>query len=180
MSDATESRATVRAVIGNPNPGGRTTTVGEAVVAAVAGMLGGADGAPADTATIELASIAPHLFEWGNEEVKALTEEVASSAVNVFACPTYKATYTGLLKAFLDNYGNDGLAGTIAVPVMVGGTPRHALAPEVHLRPLLVELGASVPTRGLYVLDSEMDGLPASVEAWARGAASQIKTVLGS
>lgn len=174
MSGDPSGPAMVRAVIGNPNLGGRTTTVGEAVAAAVADMIGGADGSPAEVETVELAHIGPHLFEWGNDDVKALTDRVAASTVNVFACPTYKATYTGLLKAFLDNYGNDGLAGTIAVPVMVGGTARHALAPEVHLRPLLVELGASVPTRGLYVLDSEMDGLAATVESWARSTSGQL------
>jgi len=174
MSGDTSSSMTVRAVIGNPNPGGRTTTVGEAVAAAVADTIGGASGSTVAVETIELAHIGPHLFEWGNDEVKTLTEQVASSTVNVFACPTYKATYTGLLKAFLDNYGNDGLAGTIAVPVMVGATPRHALAPEVYLRPLLVELGATVPTRALYILDSEMDGLAADVETWVRAAEDQL------
>lgn len=149
-------------VIGNPNPGGRTTTIGNAVGAAVADARGGDE-----VTTIELATIASHLFEWGNEDVKALTEQVASADVVITACPTYKATYTGLLKAFLDQYGNDGLAGCKAVPVMVGAAPQHALAPEVHLRPLLVELGASVPTRGLYVLDSAMDSLDETVAAWA-------------
>ena len=96
-----------------------------------------------------------------------LTERVAAADVVVLACPTYKATYTGLLKAFLDNYGNDGLAGCRAVPVMVGAAPQHALAPEVHLRPLLVELGASVPSRGLYVLESQMDDLDDVVAGWA-------------
>ena len=72
-----------------------------------------------------------------------------------------------MLKAFLDNFGNDGLAGCLAVPVMVGAGAHHALAPEVHLRPLLVELGASVPSRGLYVIDSEMDSPDALVAAWA-------------
>jgi FMN reductase len=71
-----------------------------------------------------------------------------------------------LLKAFLDRYGNDGLAGCVAVPVMVGAAPIHALAPEVHLRPLLVELGASVPSRGFYALDSKMDTLDAAVADW--------------
>lgn len=149
-------------VIGNPNPGGRTTTVGEAVGAAVAAARGGDE-----VTTIELATIAGHLFEWGNEDVRALTEQVASADVIIAACPTYKATYTGLLKAFLDQYGNDGLAGCKAVPVMVGAAPNHALAPEVHLRPLLVELGTSVPTRGLYVLDTAMDSLDETVAAWA-------------
>lgn len=155
----------VAVVIGNPNPGGRTTTIGRAAGEAIAAARGG------DAVTVhELAPIAPHLFEWGNEDVQALTAEVASADVIVFACPTYKATYTGLLKAFLDQYGNDGLAGTRAVPVMVGAAPIHALAPEVHLRPLLVELGASVPSRGLFVLDSEMDTLDTTISAWAQTA----------
>lgn len=153
---------TVVVVIGNPNPGGRTTTVGQAVGDAIATARGGDD-----VTVVELATIASHLFEWGNDDVKALTEQVASADVIVTACPTYKATYTGLLKAFLDQYGNDGLAGCRAVPVMVGAAPNHALAPEVHLRPLLVELGASVPSRGLYMLDTAMDTLDDVVGEWA-------------
>ncbi|MEL7156458.1 MAG: NAD(P)H-dependent oxidoreductase [Actinomycetota bacterium] len=154
------------AVIGNPNPGGRTTRVAEAVANAIANGAG--DGATSET--VELATIAPHLFEWGNDEVAALTARVAAADVIITACPTYKATYTGLLKAFLDSYGNDGLAGCRAVPVMVGAAPHHALAPEVHLRPLLVELGASVPSRGLYVLESQIEELPSVVGAWAEQA----------
>ncbi len=153
---------TIVAVIGNPNPGGRTTRAGEAVAGALA-----ARATDASVETIELAEIAPHLFEWGNDAVAALTAKVAAADIVITACPTYKATYTGLLKAFLDNYGNDGLAGCRAVPVMVGAAPHHALAPEVHLRPLLVELGASVPSRGLYVLESQIDELDAVVGAWA-------------
>ncbi len=158
----TGSGLSVVAVVGNPNPGGRTTTVAEAVAGAVAKAAGSST-----TETIELATVAAHLFEWGNEKVAALTAQVASADVVITACPTYKATYTGLLKAFLDAYGNDGLAGTRAVPVMVGAAPHHALAPEVHLRPLLVELGASVPSRGLYVLESQMEDLDQVVANWA-------------
>ena len=150
-------------VIGNPNPGGRTTQIGEAVGNAVAAAAGG----DSTVETIELATIAPHLFEWGNEDVGALTARVASADVIIIACPTYKATFTGLLKAFLDNYGNNGLAGCRAVPVMVGASLAHALAPEVHLRPLLVELGASVPSRGLYVLEDQVDDLDAVIGPWA-------------
>ncbi len=160
----------IAVVIGNPNPGGRTTKVGQAVAAAVAA------GSPAggEVETIELADVAGVLFEWGNDDVAALTARVANADVIVTACPTYKATYTGLLKAFLDNYGNDGLAGCRAVPVMVGAAPAHALAPEVHLRPLLVELGASVPSRGLYVLEDQIDDLDGVVGTWAEAAVPQL------
>jgi FMN reductase len=156
---------TVVAVVGNPNPGGRTTTVARAVADAVAVAIGGAE-----VEIVELADVASHLFEWNNDDVSALTARVAAADVVIAACPTYKATYTGLLKAFFDRHGNDGLAGCVAVPVMVGAAPIHALAPEVHLRPLLVELGASVPTRGLYVLDSAMDSLDATIAAWVAAA----------
>jgi len=38
-----------------------------------------------------------------------------------------KASYTGMLKAFFDRYGNNGLAGVTAVPVMTGAWAETAL-----------------------------------------------------
>jgi FMN reductase len=84
----------------------------------------------------------------------------------VVASSTYKASYTGLLKSFLDWFGQTGLSGVTAVPVMVGAGPHHALAVEVHLRPVLVEIGASLPTRGLYVLESELGDLDGVIDRW--------------
>ncbi|HEY0936814.1 MAG TPA: NAD(P)H-dependent oxidoreductase [Trebonia sp.] len=88
----------------------------------------------------------------------------------VFASPTYKAAYTGLLEACLDRFGSNGLAGVTAIPVMTGGWPGHLLAVEVHLRPVLVELGASVPSRGLYVTEPELADLPSAVGKWSAAA----------
>ena len=79
-----------------------------------------------------------------------------------------------MLKAFLDRYGSNGLAGVVAVPVMTGGWPGHLLAVEVHLRPVLVELGAAVPARGLYVTEPELPELDAVVAKWAATAAPLI------
>lgn len=86
----------------------------------------------------------------------------------VVASPTYKASYTGMLKAFLDRYGNRSLASVVAVPVMTGAAPQHAMTPDVHLRPLLVELGASVPTSAPYFPIDRLDQLDAIVESWAK------------
>src|SRR6516164_861267 len=70
------------------------------------------------------------------------------------------------------------LAGTIAVLVMTGGWAGHSLAVEVHLRPVLVELGATVPARGLYVTEPELGELDAAVAKWAATAAPLITRAL--
>lgn len=49
---------------------------------------------------------------------------------------------------------------------MLGGAPHHALAVETQLRPVLVDLAAVVPTKGVYVVDSEMDRLDDQLSEW--------------
>ncbi len=150
----------VAVVVGNPKPRSRTH---EAALT-LAERLGGAD------LVVDLADHAGELFDWGSETVSDLVAQVAASRVVVVASPTYKATYTGLLKAFLDRFPHEGLAGVTAVPLMLGASAAHSLAPEHGLRQVLVELGASVPTRGLYVLDAEHAD-PAAYDAWLASAA---------
>ncbi|MEV6319714.1 hypothetical protein AB0M45_00760 [Nocardia sp. NPDC051787] len=65
-----------------------------------------------------------------------------------------RATYTGLLELFLEQFdGGTGLAGVLAVPVMLGAGSAHALAPDLLLEPVLVELGATAALPGLYLSD---------------------------
>lgn len=150
----------VAVVVGNPKPRSRTH---EAALS-LADRLGGAD------LVVDLADHASELFDWSSATVGDLVEQVAASSVVVVASPTYKATYTGLLKAFLDRFPHQGLGGVTAVPLMLGGSPAHSLAPEHGLRQVLVELGASVPTRALYVLDADHAD-PAPYDAWFATAA---------
>jgi FMN reductase len=106
--------------------------------------------------------------------VAGLVEEVGAADLVVFASPTYKGTYTGLLKLFLDRFaGGTGLRG-VAVPFMLGAGPAHALAPELTLRPVLTEIGGSVPVRGLYVVDSAFDD-PAAYESWLTAARRHVR-----
>jgi FMN reductase len=161
----------IAVVTGNPKPQSRTHSVALAVADAVAAGLGGAfPAAPADRLVVDLAEHAPRLFDWSDPVLTSLTAGVAGADVAIFASPTYKASYTGMLKAFLDRYGSNGLAGVIAIPVMTGGWPGHLLAVEVHLRPVLVELGAIVPTRGVYVTEPELASLDSAVGTWAQAA----------
>jgi FMN reductase len=174
----------IAVVTGNPKPASRTHGVALAVARTLSAALipsapsvpSGAvpplpasPGAPAPL-VIDLAEHASALFDSSDAELTRLTAEVAASDVAIFASPTYKAAYTGMLKAFLDRYGGNGLAGTVAVPVMTGGWPGHLLAVEVHLRPVLVELGATVPARGLYVTEPDIAAPDAAIAKWAEPA----------
>ena len=129
---------------------------------------------------VDLAEHASSLFDPADRELSRLTAEVAAADIVVIASPTYKAAYTGMLKAFLDRYGGDGLAGTVAVLVMTGGWAGHSLAVEVHLRPVLVELGSTVPARGLYVTEPELAEPDAAVARWATTAIPLIRAALAA
>jgi FMN reductase len=149
---------TVCVVVGNPKPRSRTYQTANLVAERLV------DRAP--DLVVDLADIASALVDWSSAEVTALVAEVQSNAVVIFASPTYKGSFTGLLKLFLDRFGTGSFAGlTAAVPLMLGGDLRHSLAPEVFLKPVLVELGASCPTRGLFVLEGDYLGSP-SIDSW--------------
>src|ERR1700760_397131 len=112
--------ASASVVVGNPKAASRTLTVAREVMSQLTGLLGDAS----SVLEIDLADHARGMFDWGDAELTALTAEVAQCRLLVAASPTYKATYTGLLKAFFDRYGNDGFRGVVAVPVMGGGGAR--------------------------------------------------------
>jgi FMN reductase len=168
--------STVAIVVGNPKAHSRTRAVAEAVAAAAqdaAGLAG------AERLVFDLADLGPQLFDWGSPPVREAVDRVRASVLAVVASPTYKASYTGLLKSFLDWFSSTDLLGVTVVPVMVGAGPHHALAVEVHLRPVLVELGASLPTRGLYVTEDQLDSLDDVVATWVHEAGPRLAAALG-
>lgn len=162
---------TVLTIVGNPKPASKTAQVADAVAGRIADAL------DADTATLELGPIAADLTGWGAASVEQAKQAILDAHVLVFASPVYKATYTGLLKLMLDQIMAGELGRHVAVPVMVGGGPAHTLAVEASLRPVLIELGASCPSAGLYVIDSTLDTLDAQVDAWAAHSLTAITAV---
>ena len=151
-------------VVGNPKPGSRTRQAAEL-------LMHDLTGAPA-TYVIDVVDLGAGLLGWGDEKVAAAVATVKDADVLIVASPTFKATYSGLLKLFLDQFGAGSLRGvTAAFPVMLGAAPTHALAPELLLKPVLVEIGCHCPTQGLYLLDSDYES-PQHRQDWlevARG-----------
>jgi len=151
---------TVLAVIGNPRPESRTHGLARTLVAELAGALGAEVGDEVD-----LAVLGPRVLDFDDVDAAAAVKRVLAADVLVLSSPTYKATYSGLLKAFLDRVGGGALAGAAAIPILLGGAPNHTLAVNVHFAPLLVELGAVVPG-GLFVLESDVEAFPSFAAGW--------------
>jgi FMN reductase len=163
---------TVGLVVGNPKRQSRTLVLARQVAAAAA-EAAGLSGDPA--LAVDLAELGPQLFDWSSPGVQEAVDGIRSCALVVVASPTYKASYTGLLKSFLDSFSNTGLEGVTVAPVMTGGSAHHALAVEVHLRPVLVELGATLPTRGLYVTEAELPDAEGVIADWLTTAGPKLR-----
>jgi FMN reductase len=162
-----EAAMSVVVVVGNPKPRSRTYQAAHLVAEKLAGR-------PADL-SVDLTDLGAALLDWSDPGVADLVAAVQASDLAVVASPTYKATYTGLLKLFLDRIPGGALAGVTAVPLMLGGHWKHALAADLLLKPVLVELGATCPTRGLFLLESEYAG-GETLDSWLELARPQLAT----
>jgi FMN reductase len=151
---------TVLAVIGNPRPESRTHGLARTLVTEIATAVDGIE-----LEEVDLAVLGAAVLDWGDPAAGAAVQRVLSADVLVLSSPTYKGSYSGLLKAFLDRVAGGALAGAAAIPILLGGAPNHTLAVNVHFAPLLVELGAVVPG-GLFVLESDVDAFPAFAAGW--------------
>ena len=148
-------------VVGNPKAKSRTLEAG----VLVAERLG--DAKP--EVVVDVIDLGAGLLGYGDPAVMAAIDSLKGMDFVVFASPTYKATYTGLLKLFLDQVPQDGFVGMTAFPVMLGAGPAHLLAPELLLKPVLVELGAVCPAQGLYLMEKSYMEDP-RLDAWVERA----------
>jgi FMN reductase len=164
----------VLALIGNPRPDSRTHTLARLLCSAVALEL------DASKDEVDLATLGAKVFAADDDAAREASIKVLAADVLVVASPTYKATYSGILKVFLDRFAGGSLAGAAAVPLLLGGAPNHTLAVDVHFTPLLLELGSSVPVRGLFVLESAVDTFGAFAEEWARQHAPALRLPIKS
>ncbi len=144
-------------VVGNPKPKSRTLDAAVLVATRLTGH--------SPTAIIDVIDLGAALFEPGHAAVTAALQTLQDADIAIVASPTYRATYTGLLKLFLDLLPQDALARVTAYPLMLGAGPGHAMAPDLLLKPVLVELGATCPSPGLYLIDKSFADDP-RLDSW--------------
>ena len=87
--------------------------------------------------------------------IRRAREQVAAARLVVVATPIYKASYSGLLKTFLDLLPQDALRGKTVLVLGTGGSAAHLLALDYALKPVLAALGARHILDSIYAVDAQ-------------------------
>ncbi|HEY8977576.1 MAG TPA: NADPH-dependent FMN reductase [Burkholderiaceae bacterium] len=93
--------------------------------------------------------------EFDDPAIRRAREQVAAARVVVIATPIYKASFSGLLKSFLDLLPQDALRGKSVLALGTGGSAAHLLALDYALRPVLAALGARHILDSVYAVDAQ-------------------------
>ena len=84
---------------------------------------------------------------------------VEDAHIVVVLTPVYKASFTGVLKTFLDLLPQKALKDKKVIPLAMGGSLGHLLAIEYALKPILSVLGATEILNTVYVVDKQIERL---------------------
>ncbi|MDX2161299.1 MAG: NADPH-dependent FMN reductase [bacterium] len=82
--------------------------------------------------------------------------QVARANSVIVATPVYKASFSGLLKLFLDLLPQSALSGKAVLPAATAGTGAHLLAIDYALKPVLSALGVLTFLPSLYIQDAHI------------------------
>jgi len=88
--------------------------------------------------------------------VREANARVEQTDALIIASPVYKASFTGVLKTYLDLLPQGGLAGKTITPIFIGGTIAHLLSIDYSLKPVLSALGARHFTNAVYAVDQQV------------------------
>ncbi|QAY67345.1 NADPH-dependent FMN reductase [Paenibacillus protaetiae] len=109
---------------------------------------------------ITVASLPPEDLIYTNfssPAIVAANQLVAEADAVIIASPVYKASYTGVLKTFIDLIPEKGFAGKVIAPLFIGGSSAHLLSMDYSLKPVASALGARIFASGVYAIDKQIE-----------------------
>jgi FMN reductase len=109
---------------------------------------------------VRVRDLPPHSLLAGDAADPAIATVVAMLAEAdgvVFVTPTYKASYSGMMKTFLDLLPQHALTGKAVLPLAVGGSLAHVLMLDYAFRPVLHSLGVRHSVQGCFLIESALD-----------------------
>jgi FMN reductase len=93
--------------------------------------------------------------DFDDPAIRRARDQLAAARLVVVATPIYKASFSGLLKTFLDLLPQDALRGKSVLALATGGSPAHLLALDYALKPVLAALGARHLLDAVYATDAQ-------------------------
>jgi FMN reductase len=93
------------------------------------------------------------LAKFDDPAVKQAIEFVEKAEIVILASPVYKASYSGILKTFLDLLPQNGFQHKVVAPIFIGGTIAHMLAIDFTLKPVISALYGQNILQGIYAVD---------------------------
>ncbi|GAA1985665.1 FMN reductase [Isoptericola halotolerans] len=85
-------------------------------------------------------------------------QTVAEADALILVSPLFTTTYSGLFKSFVDIIDPDALTGKPVLLGATGGTPRHSLALDYSMRPLLTYLRTQVMPTVVFAATDDWAG----------------------
>lgn len=113
-----------------------------------------------ETRHVRVRDLPAHPLLAGDATDPAIAKAIAlleSADGVVFVTPTYKASYSGMMKTFIDLLPQRALAGKAVLPLAVGGSLAHVLMLDYAFRPVLHSLGVRHSVQGCFLIDTALD-----------------------
>ncbi|GAA1349768.1 CE1759 family FMN reductase [Falsarthrobacter nasiphocae] len=113
--------------------------------------------------------------------LKDAVDDLVTADALVVGSPTFKASYSGLFKSFWDLTVDGAIAGLPTLLAATGGSGRHSLMIEHHLRPLFSYLKALVLPTAVFAAPEDWadDALQQRVDRAARELVGQLSVGVG-
>ncbi|SFF35109.1 FMN reductase [Paenibacillus algorifonticola] len=144
--------STIVIISGSPNPGSRLTGITQYIEQQLINQN-------VAVSHITVASLPAEDLINARFDSPAIVEATAlveGAGAVIIASPVYKASFTGVLKTFLDLLPQKGLEGKIITPFFIGGSLAHLLSIDYSLKPVLASMGAKHFASGVYAVDSQI------------------------
>ena len=91
--------------------------------------------------------------------IKEANAAIAAAHAIVVMTPVYKASFSGILKTYLDLIPEKGLQDKTILPLAIGGSLGHLLSIEYALKPVLSVLGANQILDSIFIHDQQVKRL---------------------
>jgi FMN reductase len=146
-------------ISGSASANSRTKAIIAATTQRIAQEAGGAE-----VHLISIGDLVPYLGIAAREGAPAPVAEalrlIETADLLIVGSPVYKGSYTGLLKHLIDLVEYTALAGVPVGLIATGGSDKHALVVEHHMRPLFGFFSARTLPTGLFITDKAIvDGV---------------------